>query len=325
MLKQIFGGIFALTCLLSCSSEYVAPRAEDINSIEDMKAYLRYDPRRDILISGHRGGMMPGYPENCLESFEKTLSLMPVMFEIDFSLTKDSVMVLMHDMTIDRTTNGSGYVADYTYEELQQFNLVDRDGNITDYKIPTLNSLLKWGQNKVIFNFDNKYINTKGMSDEAKLASLEYYARQLSEGGDWASYHNIILAVRSVEEAMFYWDRGIRNVMFMAQISSREAFEKYDACPIPWDYMMAYIRSTVNPELCDVYKKLHENGVMIMTSVAPTSDKISKAKERRTAYIRDLLSEPDILETDYPSAFLELPRTRKEIHAMQDAMISLNR
>ncbi len=58
--------------------------------------------------------MMPGYPENCIESCEKTLSMMPTFFEIDFSFTKDSVMVLMHDLTIDRTTNGKGRVADYT-------------------------------------------------------------------------------------------------------------------------------------------------------------------------------------------------------------------
>lgn len=75
-----------------------------INSIEELQAYFTYDPARDVIVSGHRGGMMPGYPENCIESCEKTLSLMPTFFEIDFSFTKDSVMVLMHDLTIDRTT-----------------------------------------------------------------------------------------------------------------------------------------------------------------------------------------------------------------------------
>lgn len=52
--------------------------------------------------------MMPGYPENCIESCEKTLSMMPTFFEVDFSFTRDSVMVLMHDLTIDRTTTGKG-------------------------------------------------------------------------------------------------------------------------------------------------------------------------------------------------------------------------
>ena len=74
-------------------------------------------------------------------------------------------MVLMHDLTIDRTTDGKGRVADYTYEELQRIRLVDRDGNVTDYRIPTLAEVLEWGKDKVAFNFDNKYINTKGVGE----------------------------------------------------------------------------------------------------------------------------------------------------------------
>lgn len=56
-----------------------APRLHTvkIDSIEELQAYFTYDPARDVIVSGHRGGMMPGYPENCIESCEKTLSLMP--------------------------------------------------------------------------------------------------------------------------------------------------------------------------------------------------------------------------------------------------------
>ena len=63
------------------------PHTVRIGSIEDLQGYFTYDPTRDIIISSHRGGMMPGYPENCIESCEKTLSLMPTFFEIDFSLS----------------------------------------------------------------------------------------------------------------------------------------------------------------------------------------------------------------------------------------------
>ena len=41
--------------------------------------------------------------------------------------------------------------------------------------------------------------------------------------------------------------------------------------------------------------------------------------DRRTAYLRELLAEPDIIETDYPSEFIGLPWSRKEIHHLQDA------
>lgn len=296
-----------------------------INSIEDLQAYFTYDPGRDIIVSGHRGGMMPGYPENCIESCEKTLSMMPTFFEVDFSFTRDSVMVLMHDLTIDRTTTGKGRVADYTYEELQQFCLVDRDRNVTPYKIPRLKDLLEWGKDKVVFNFDNKYINTKGVSDEVRRASLDYYIKQLQPGGDWSMYHNIMLSVRSVEEALYYWEHGIRNVMFCVEISSMEHFRAYDASPIPWKYIMAYIRLAVNPDLQPVYDLLHAEGVMTMTSITGSSDKVKNPYDRRVAYLRELVAEPDIIETDYPSEFIGLPWSRDAIHALQEAAMRSHR
>jgi len=313
--------------LPALAAQAYAPRLHTvkIDSIEELQAYFTYDPARDVIVSGHRGGMMPGYPENCIESCEKTLSLMPTFFEIDFSFTKDSVMVLMHDLTIDRTTTGKGLVADYTYDELRRLNLVDRDGKVTPYRIPRLKDVLEWGKDKVVFNFDNKYINTKGVSDEVRRASLDYYIRQLRPGGEWSMYHNIMLSVRSIEEALYYWNHGIRNVMFCVEISSMEHFRAYEASPIPWKYIMAYIRLAVNPELQQVYDLLHAEGVMTMTSITGSSDKVKNPHDRRVAYMRELLAEPDIIETDYPSEFIGLPWSRDAIHALQDAAIRGNR
>ena len=88
---------------------------------------------------------------------------------------------------------------------------------------------------------------------------------------------------------------------------------------------MAYVRMAVNPELSDVYRELHDRGVMIMTSITGSSDKVKNAKDRRVAYERELLAEPDIIETDYPSEFIGLPWSRKEIHELQDKAIMNNR
>lgn len=77
----------SLACI-SCSQQttnyYV-----DIDSFETLRSHFAYSPKRDVVISGHRGGMVTGYPENCIESFEKTLTMMPSFFEIDPRLTKD--------------------------------------------------------------------------------------------------------------------------------------------------------------------------------------------------------------------------------------------
>ena len=319
--------LLAVCCaaVLPACAQAPIPHAVRIGSIKELQAYFTYDPGRDIIVSGHRGGMMPGYPENCIESCEKTLSMMPTFFEVDFSFTRDSVMVLMHDLTIDRTTTGKGRVADYTYEELQQFCLVDRDRNVTPYKIPRLKDLLEWGKDKVVFNFDNKYINTKGVSDQVRRASLDYYIEQLQPGGDWSMYHNIMLSVRSIEEALYYWEHGIRNVMFCVEISSMEHFRAYDASPIPWKYIMAYIRLAVNPDLQPVYDLLHAEGVMTMTSITGSSDKVKNPYDRRVAYLHELVAEPDIIETDYPSEFIGLPWSRDAIHALQEAAMRSHR
>lgn len=317
-MKRYFS-IWALALFAACAEPQVScPVAGDdnavkISSFEEFQSYFRYVPGRDIIVSAHRGGMLPGYPENCIASCEKTLSLLPAFFEIDFNFTKDSVMVLMHDLTLDRTTTGKGRVADYTYEELQQFRLVDRDGNVTDYRIPTLKEMLEWGKDKVSFNFDNKYINTKGVSAEEKRRALDYYVRQLLPGGEWSQYHNIFLSVRSLDEALHYWNAGVRNVMFCVEISTPEYFKAYEQSGIPWNYLIAASRKAMDPRMTEIYEKLHERGVMVIISVTGSDDRIGDRRDRRTAYMRTLLSEPDIIETDYPADFVGLPVDRETL------------
>lgn len=288
-----------------------------IGSFEEFQSYFRYVPGRDIIVSAHRGGMQEGYPENCIASCERTLSMMPTFFEIDFSFTKDSVMVLMHDLTLDRTTTGKGRVADYTYEELQQFRLVDRDGRVTDYRIPTLKEVLEWGKDKVAFNFDNKYINTKGVSEEDKRRALDYYVRQLLPGGDWSEYHNIFLSVRSLDEALHYWNAGVRNAMFCVEISTPEHFRAYEQSGIPWSYLIAASRRAMDPAMTEIYEQLHERGVMVIVSVTGSADRVRDRRDRRVEYLRTLLSEPDIIETDYPADFAGLPVGREELRALR--------
>ena len=326
-MKRPFIAVTALTLATAISFTSVAeerPASEkrlhtvQINSLEDLKAYFRYDPERDIIVSGHRGGMMPGYPENCIESCEKTLSMMPTFFEIDFSFTKDSVMVLMHDLTIDRTTDGKGRVADYTYEELQRFRLVDRDGNVTDYRIPTLAEVLEWGKDKVAFNFENKYINTKGVGEAERRRALDYYVEQLLPGGAWSEYHNIFLSVRSLDEALYYWNAGVRNAMFCIEISTPEQFRAFERSGIPWSYLIAASRKAMDPAMTEIYEKLHDRGVMVIVSITGSADRVKDRRDRRVEYLRTLLSEPDIIETEYPADFVGLPVGREELRAIRD-------
>ncbi|HMR18887.1 MAG TPA: glycerophosphodiester phosphodiesterase family protein [Sphingobacterium sp.] len=268
-----------------------------IRNMAELQEYFRYSPEKDIMISGHRGGMLEGYPENSIASCEKTLTIMPSFFEIDPRLTKDSVLVLMHDATIDRTTNGTGKVSDYTYAELQQFYLKDRQGNVTKHKIPTLDEMLEWGKDRTVFNFDNKGVPWQIYSDNLK--------------GKWSRYHNIMLSVRSLQEALFYYERN-DNVVLCCEISNMEMYEAYKNSGIPWNRIMAYVKYTMDPAQQEVYDLLRGHGVMCMTSIHPTSDRVTPRDARIEAYKKELAVNPDIIETDYPADFVGLDLKRKK-------------
>jgi glycerophosphoryl diester phosphodiesterase len=80
------------------------------------------------------------------------------MMELDLKKTKDGVLVLMHDGTLDRTTTGHGKVSDYTYEELMKFNLKRGHGiDIPGLKIPTLRQALEVCKDRITVNVDQGY------------------------------------------------------------------------------------------------------------------------------------------------------------------------
>ena len=73
------------------------------------------------MVVAHRGGRDLA-PENTLVAFDKAVSLGVDVLEMDVAMTKDSILVTIHDLTIDRTADSTGKVIDYTFQELQDFN-----------------------------------------------------------------------------------------------------------------------------------------------------------------------------------------------------------
>ena len=110
-----------------------------------------------IINYAHRGAS--GYfPENTLIAFEKALELGADGIETDVQMTKDGVLVLIHDETVDRTTDGLGYVKNYTYNELKKLNSYYylKNSNTTTY-IPTVEELLLIAKDKdIVINFELK-------------------------------------------------------------------------------------------------------------------------------------------------------------------------
>lgn len=95
------------------------------------------------LLMSHRG--IPwSYPENSLSSFQAAIETGCEIVEFDVRLTKDEIPVVMHDATIDRTTNGCGLVADMTLDQLKTYSVTyTKNGILLEGQpIPTLDQLM---------------------------------------------------------------------------------------------------------------------------------------------------------------------------------------
>ncbi|MEO0755238.1 MAG: glycerophosphodiester phosphodiesterase family protein, partial [Pseudomonadota bacterium] len=82
------------------------------------------------------------------------LDQVPALLEVDVRESRDGALVLMHDDTVDRTTTGSGLVADLTLAELKALRLLDNDGRETDFQIPTLGEALSAIGGRTILQLD---------------------------------------------------------------------------------------------------------------------------------------------------------------------------
>ena len=96
-------------------------------------------------IFAHRGtgGWDKQYaPENTMPAFERAISMRADGIETDVQMTRDGQLVLCHDETIDRTSDGSGWLKDYTLEELRGFSFSKPHPEFKKVEIPTLEDLL---------------------------------------------------------------------------------------------------------------------------------------------------------------------------------------
>lgn len=146
-----------------------------------------------MLNIAHRG-FSGKYPENTMLAFKKAIEAGADGVEFDVHLTKDGEIVIIHDERIDRTSDGEGFVADYTYEELTKFDMyAGFAGQFGFNKIPTLreyfelvkpidgfitNIELKTGVNeypgieKAVFELIKEF----GLEDRIIISSFNHYS-----------------------------------------------------------------------------------------------------------------------------------------------------
>jgi glycerophosphoryl diester phosphodiesterase len=128
----------------------------------------------DVRLFAHRGYTREA-PENSIAALRAAVALGLAGSEIDLRTTRDGVVVLMHDATVDRTTTGSGPVAAMTWTDLRRLRLKAADGRITGESVPELSAVLRFAAEHPGFSlvFDAKEVDLAAVGRRVLAAGLQ--------------------------------------------------------------------------------------------------------------------------------------------------------
>ena len=149
IIRTLILGLSIMMAAACSQKEQYANRAEKI--LAEIN-----DPNSDyIVVISHRGDWR-NYPENSIPAIESIIRMGVDMMELDVKMTKDSVLVLMHDKTVNRMTEGKGLVSDFTYDSLSTLRMRRAHNVLTDsIKVPTLREALLCCKDRILVNVDH--------------------------------------------------------------------------------------------------------------------------------------------------------------------------
>ncbi|NWF55438.1 MAG: glycerophosphodiester phosphodiesterase [Syntrophaceae bacterium] len=112
--------------------------------------------RFPVMVVAHRG-FSGAAPENTLAAFRKAIAIGSDMIELDIHFSKDRKIVVIHDETLERTTDGTGKVVEHTLRDLKKLDAGSRfAADFAGERIPTLEEVLDLAQGRVLVNIEIK-------------------------------------------------------------------------------------------------------------------------------------------------------------------------
>jgi len=163
--------------LWSCTS----PNGDIVVSNDSIRSSMLYNDNEDgFTLIAHRGASGHA-PENTLIAVRRAMEMRAEMVEVDILLSKDGIPVLLHDPSLDRTTNGTGFVTDYTLEELKRLDAGSWFGEqFVGERIPTVDELLEFCKGKMALNLE---IKTQAVTDTLEGGIVEMVVNLVRKHG----------------------------------------------------------------------------------------------------------------------------------------------
>ena len=221
----------------SCSRPASAPASRAAGIV----AEIHNPSSRKVLVACHRGDWR-NYPENSLAAIESVIGMGADIVEIDLALTSDSVLVVCHDRTLNRTTTGKGLIAEIPYDSVQRCFLKSGHGVATSHRMPTLREALELCKDRIVVNIDKGY---------------QYYdlVQRLSE--ELGVTGQLLIKGKSpVADVAAKFSRYEHNMMYMPIIDilkpkGQNLFAEYlDTNTVPLAYEICWDRPAPEVETC---------------------------------------------------------------------------
>ncbi len=210
-----------------------------------------------MLNIAHRGASGTE-PENTLRSFSRTLAMKAEAIELDVHLTKDKKLVVIHDNSVGRTTNGKGWVKNLTFKQLRKLDAGKEE------KIPTL---------KEVFDLVNKrimiHIELKGKGTAKPVIKL---IEQYTKKGWWYN-HFIISSFNFKELKNFY---KLNKKVRLAVLFEKNPEKYFKKAALINAYSINFPLTLVTKKYVE---KAHEEGLKLFVWTVNTKKNIARMKK----------------------------------------------
>lgn len=157
-MKKLFGILLMLLVLAGCTG--TKPASAPQSGADALREKILSCDTSTVLVVAHRGDWRYA-PENSIAAIEHSIALGVDVVELDLQLTRDSVLIVMHDATLNRTTTGKGRVDEWTLDSVRTLKLRNGCGIRTKHTVPTLEEVMLTAKDRVLVNLDkaDRYFN----------------------------------------------------------------------------------------------------------------------------------------------------------------------
>lgn len=211
--------LFLIIVLSSCSSTQKATISPEENLKQNIKL-LQNPASKNIMVAAHRGDWRNA-PENSIPALQNTIKMGVDIMELDLNKTKDGHLIVLHDITLDRSTTGKGKPGDYTLEEIKKFRLRNGLGRPTKNLIPTFKEMLEIAKGKILIDVDKGYEYFPQVIKELKETGTLNQAI-INVITNNPSYSEIIKQHGAFDENVF-----IMPILDLKNLNNQEIIESY--------------------------------------------------------------------------------------------------